>query len=125
MVEINSQAPEYYGYYNEYTNCINIFDGTPVAGQIATLAHELQHVRCKESDCFCWLFSPGSYYREYHAYRAELIECFNNIPALRWAIWENIRPQAKCGMSDGHTEACQRLMTTKLWKKAMTLLELS
>lgn len=107
-----------YSEYNSSSKIIVLRDKNPHK-RFSALTHEMSHADCERSGCLCRSQEAGHYYREYHAFRAQLVGCFDNIPALRESVLSIEKQSAD--FSCGHTEACQRLMTTKLWRKALKL----
>ncbi len=104
--------------YDPNTNIAVVDSVHTPALQFAILAHELQHAKCALTDCFCIKHKTNGFYREYHAFKGGLIACFDFIPALK----EEIQHITKCAHefeNTGHKKACKKLMTTKLWRKAL------
>lgn len=116
---------DYDGGYHIPSNTI-ILEGRLNKGQrFSVLTHELQHAECQQSNCICRKYKIGSFLREYHAYKSQIIRCLRNVSALRYSIIAVQKGRFFDGDFSGHAKACKKLMITKLWQKALKLLELS
>ncbi len=118
--------PPYNAYFDHFTGEIFLTDQCKQKHQLfVVLAHEQQHALCHKTGCFCML-NKRYYYREHHAFKAEILQCLHYKQALQWAV-DDVRKRAVrpiCLLSSGHhTKACRNLMKTKLWKTALKKLK--
>ncbi len=106
------------GFYDPSANYIFIAPDFPEPQRFSMLAHERQHAICTKTRCFC---TKSEYWQEYHAFRSELLTCFNYPDGLRWTVkhFQTSRGQD----FPVHTKALNRLMKTKLWKTALLKLK--
>ena len=114
---------EYDGGYHIPSNTIIIEGYLNESQRFSVLAHELQHAECQRSNCVCRKYKIGSFLREYHAYKSQIVRCLGNISALQRTI-KAIRRGIDDKLGEGfinHTKACNRLSKTKLWRKALKL----
>ena len=105
------------GQYRPLSKTIFIDPEQTEATQFAVLTHEKQHAICHENGCFC--FRPGKqYWREYHAFKAELCACLDYPAALKW-LTPFFKKEANSYKNGPHRKACRNLMKTKLWRKVL------
>ena len=113
----------YDGGYHILSDTITLNSSLNKNQRFSVLTHELQHAECQRTNCFCRKYKIGGFLREYHAYKSQITRCLGNIPALRWSI-KAVQCCARNALSFGfigHAKACKKLMTTKLWRKALKL----
>ena len=86
------------------------------------LAHEIQHALCYKGGCFCMGESGSQYYREYHAFKTQVITCLGYKKALKDTIKLIKSVPTDKNLDESyihHKKACKNLMKTKLWKLAL------
>ncbi len=114
--------PDYYDYSTEPLPRVVVMANRTHAEKFGILAHEVQHAKCYENGCFCTKKNM-EYYREYHAYKAQLEACFDYKEAMLVTI------QTILGCANGkwglrrHIAAAKSIVKTKLWEKALHSIE--
>ena len=92
------------------------------AKKFAMLAHEKQHAICYKTNCFCYQEGMGRYYREYHAFLAELRTCIKHPHALKYAMQHMEWILSHDIEGSYHQRAVMGVTETALWRKALTLI---
>ena len=109
------------GMFFPFTRQIVVSKDLAPAKKFAILSHEIQHAKCYEKGCFCMKGRGDNrnfYYQEYHAIKAELLECLDYKEALVYAIY------IIKGCVTGEwgwprrIKAARNIVKTKLWAKA-------
>ena len=115
------------GYFSYHPRCVVVMFNTQetYAGYFGTLAHEIQHALCREQDCFCTVMTTARlrYYREYHAFKAEILACLDYKKALKLTLTHIEYTVTLKGEFTHHAKACRNLMKTALFKKALRRLK--
>jgi len=86
------------------------------------IAHEIQHARCYEKGCFCMTNSLRdlAYYREYHAYKAQIQACLGYPKAIKFCV-DQLKTTSVGSTNEfsPHRKVIKNLQKTKLWRKAV------
>ena len=102
---------------------IEIYNKVNVDRQFAVLAHEIQHAKCYLDNCDCR--EELGVLSELHAYKAQIEICLNYKGPLKESVLqieEIMSNKANKHRFPIHYAACEQIIRTGLWIKALTLI---